>query len=212
MPMTFPSHQGLIAGLWRRWPGVFDVRALCIGAAMPDVIDAMGVFVRGRFGQGIGHSLVSLPLLCVPVGLLLWGALHRVFRRLPAMEGASLAAHAWNPLRAAMAAGNGVGDLRGCWRQVLLCLAIGAFSHLLIDLVSHGGFPWLLPWMPKRNLFPDWWYVEWARIPVPWRPAGSKLGPPRAVWILLSAWGAWVLIRPSVLAWRAAAGRRSSDP
>jgi hypothetical protein len=60
MPLSFPSHQGLIAPLWRRWPAAFDVPALCAGAAMPDVVDGVAATWRGHFGQGIGHSYDGL--------------------------------------------------------------------------------------------------------------------------------------------------------
>ncbi len=166
MPMTFPAHQGLIAPLWRRWPGRFDVVALCVGAAMPDIVDgAIGIF-RGRFGQGIGHSLLGLVLLCVPAGLLIRALVRRIA-----------------PLH----------------RNVVFSLAIGVFSHLCFDLVSHGHFPWLLPWVPKVAIYPDWWYDTWFSIPLPWRPEGRKIGPHATIWFLLSVCGAWMLFRE----WRA---------
>jgi len=66
MPLAFPSHQGLIAPLWRLRPDWFDIPGLFIGAAMPDVIDGVIGAFRGHLGQGLGHSLIALPLLCVP--------------------------------------------------------------------------------------------------------------------------------------------------
>ena len=39
MPLAFPSHQGLILPVARRWPAHFDGLALCVGAAMPDVVE-----------------------------------------------------------------------------------------------------------------------------------------------------------------------------
>ena len=41
MPLAFPSHQGLVAPLWRRWPDRYYVLALCIGAAAPDIVDGV---------------------------------------------------------------------------------------------------------------------------------------------------------------------------
>ena len=71
MPLI-PSHQGLIAPLWRRWPHRFNILALCIGAGIPDVFDGIaGLLLRGHLGQWHGHTLWGMHLLCVPVGLLL---------------------------------------------------------------------------------------------------------------------------------------------
>jgi hypothetical protein len=50
------------------------------------------------------------------------------------------------------------------------------------------------------KIYPDWWYEVWVSIPRPWRGSGKVLGPPRAIWIALSIWGAWILIRPHVIA------------
>lgn len=212
MPMTFPSHQGLIAPLWRRWPGVFDVRALCVGAAMPDVVDAaLGLF-RGRFHQDIGHSLTGALLLGIPGGVLLWIVVRRLALRMPAWRGASLAAFLWNRGWTAMAGGGGARDLRLRAGAILLCLAIGAFSHLLIDLVSHRGFPWLLPWGPRLDIFPDWWHDPWLVLSLPWRARPLQWGLPRFLWIGLSAWGAWLLAAPAIRAWRAGRSRPSSAP
>lgn len=196
MPATFPSHQGLIAFLWRRWPGRFDVRALCVGAAMPDIVDALLVVVRGRFGQGLGHSLLGAVVLGIPLGLLLWIGLHRAVRRLVPRSGDAVADRLWNAGLAVLAEGPGSAALRRTWRRVVGCLALGVASHLLYDLVSHGGFPWLLPWVPKIRIYPDWWYDVWFSIPRPWRGSGKILGPPRAIWIAMTAWGAWLLVRP----------------
>ena len=71
MPLTFPSHQGLILPLVRRWPEHFEPVALCVGAAMPDIVDAAIGFGRGYLGRGYGHSLVGLFLFCLPGGLLI---------------------------------------------------------------------------------------------------------------------------------------------
>ena len=69
MPMTIPSHQGFLAPLWRRWPACFDIAALCVGAALPDVVDGLIGLFRGHFGQGFGHSLLGMLLLGLPLGL-----------------------------------------------------------------------------------------------------------------------------------------------
>src|SRR4051812_30472792 len=83
MPLAFPSHQGLILPIVRLCPRAFDVAALCVGAAMPDVVDGVIGFARhGHLGQGIGHSLAGVGLLCWPGGLLLTWALTAADRRM----------------------------------------------------------------------------------------------------------------------------------
>ena len=96
MPFAFPSHQGLIAPLWRRWPRAFDIPALSVGAAMPDVVDGLIGAWRGHLGQGLGHSLAGMVFLCVPGGLMLWFGLHAAARRLRPVSRDSFLARSWN--------------------------------------------------------------------------------------------------------------------
>src|SRR5436190_23821437 len=78
MPIAFPSHQGLLAPLWRIWPRRFDVLALWSGALAPDLFDGVtSLVLRGRFGHWFGHSLLG----CVTVDL----AVALVLARLAAM-------------------------------------------------------------------------------------------------------------------------------
>jgi membrane-bound metal-dependent hydrolase YbcI (DUF457 family) len=197
MPFAFPSHQGLIAPLWRRWPAAFDVPALCVGAGMPDTVDATRIFWYGHFGQGLGHSLVGLMFLGIPAGLVLWFVLHAAARRLWFLSGFGFWGRAWNLGLAAFRTGIKPADFSRKWRRVLWCLGAGGFSHLCFDLVSHGGFPWLMPWVPKIRIFPAWWYATWARIPVPGYEEPYALGPYLTVWLFLSFLGIYMLIRPA---------------
>ncbi len=197
MPFGFPSHQGLIAPLWRRWPGAFDIPALCVGAGMPDVVDAFGAFSRGHFAQGIGHSLAGLICFCIPGGLLLWAALQMAAQRLGFFSGTRFPARVWNLGLAAFHNGTRVAEFPRKGRFVLWSLGVGAFSHLCFDLISHGGFPWLMPWVPKIRVFPQWWYATWARIPVPGYAEPYDVGPYLTVWLFLSFLGIWLLLRPA---------------
>lgn len=197
MPFAFPSHQGLVAPLWRRWPNAFDVPALCVGAAMPDVVDGLIGAWRGHLGQGFGHSLVGLAFLCVPGGLIFWFGLHAVVRRLRPVSRGGFLARAWNLGLDAFARGIGPANFAHKWWRILLCLGLGTFSHLFVDLISHGGFPWLLPWVPKMRIFPDWWYITWAHIAVPGYQKPYAIGPHFTVWAFLSALGIYLLFRPA---------------
>lgn len=208
MPLTIPSHQGLIAPLWRRWPHVFDAPALFVGAAMPDLVDGVISVFCGYAGQGLGHSLLGLILFGVPGGLLLWALMHAVARHLSPTRRTNVLARAWDTALGATRSGLQPADLVRCWGSVLACLGIGAFSHLCIDLISHGGFPWLLPWVPKLKIYPRWWYTVFARIPVLWDPKPHLITPHFLVWLFLSGLGVWMLFRPAIFG---AEARFSSD-
>jgi len=68
MPLAFPSHQGLILPLWKKYPNRINGVALCVGAAMPDIIDAIAWPFRGELGQWLGHSLLGV-VVSAPFGL-----------------------------------------------------------------------------------------------------------------------------------------------
>ncbi len=200
MPLTFPSHQGLIAPLWRRWPSRFHALGLCIGATVPDAVDGVVSVCRGYLDQSYGHSLFGLFVFCLPTGLLLtWLAL---------LVGDWLAARAEaRPLtpRCLGRLGQRIRRLhslpQGASRPmqlafVALSVCVGAFSHLLFDFVSHGNFLWLYPWYAVPRFFPSWWYVEWFGIPVLGFREPYPFGPHFIVWLFLSLLGIVVLVRP----------------
>ncbi|HZO12795.1 MAG TPA: DUF4184 family protein, partial [Polyangiaceae bacterium] len=141
MPLAFPSHQGLIAPLWRRWPHRFDALACCVGAAAPDIVDALVGIARGHLGQGYGHSLIGLFALCVPLGLVVNAgiratALRFGWKRIHGATKPSLAIEVWS-------------------------LWVGALSHAVFDFISHENFLWLYPWYENREFFPLWWRERW---------------------------------------------------
>ncbi|MDD4872404.1 MAG: DUF4184 family protein [Kiritimatiellae bacterium] len=202
MPMTFPSHQGLIAPLWRRWPDRFNITALCVGAAMPDIVDGVIGIFRGHFGQGIGHSFLGLAVLGIPMGFALHTLVCRTVFRLTPLQNKGFLAYAWNLGVSTLVEEEKKNRHDSRRYLIIISLILGAFSHLIFDLVSHGHFPWLIPWIPKIPIFPDWWYETWLRIWLPWKPAGRKIGPHAAVWVALSIVGIWMLLCPAVRSWR----------
>jgi hypothetical protein len=192
MPPSFPSHQGLIAPLWRRWPHLFDIPALFIGAAMPDVVDGVIGVNRGHFGQALGHSLIALPLLCIPGGLLLWWLAHRLATRTPFWPHPNWLARAWNHGLKAVRSSN-----PNLWKgKLFLSLALGSFSHLIFDLFAHGGFAWFYPWWTPHRMFPSWWYTAWIRLPVPGYREPYPVGPHFVVWVFLGLLGIYLLFYP----------------
>jgi hypothetical protein len=122
VPLAYPSHQGLVAPLWRRWPQRFDCLACCVGAAAPDMVDGILGAARGRLGQSYGHGLFSLVLFCVPLGLVVHELLARAGAALPRLR---RAIPGWSGARASR-------------RTEALSVLVGGASHLVFDFVSHG--------------------------------------------------------------------------
>ena len=195
MPLAFPSHQGLIAPLWRRWPERFDVLALCIGAAVPDIVDGIGGAYRGYLGQWYGHSLVGLFALCLPTGLLLTWLTLVAARRVetnsknPRVQRAAIRVQTWHTVPP-----NASGLVR-LW-FVSASVWLGAFSHLFIDFISHGNFMWLYPWYTNGHFFPAWWYIRWFQFPLPGYREPYTMGPYLIVWIFLSLLGIALFLYP----------------
>lgn len=174
MPLAFPSHQGLIAPLWRRWPNRFDALGLCVGAAVPDIIDGARALVRGHLGQGIGHSLIGLVLLCLPAGIALTLMLRPIVGRIGFLREIAT---------------------RGSIVAVSTSVFVGALSHLVFDFVSHDKFLWLLPWFENPTFFPRFWYARWAEIRTPFYDKPYPVGPHFLVWLVLSVSGAVMFFR-----------------
>jgi len=212
MPFAFPSHQGLIAPLWRRWPRFFDMPALCVGAAMPDVVDGIHGAFQGHLGQGAGHSFLGLFAFCLPGGLILWYGLHAVARRAPRPQRPHWFSYAWNTGMQAIADTPGSGELRQCWGTVFTSLWIGVFSHVFFDFISHGGTKFLWPWIDRIKVFPNWWNHEWFRMPIPGYTNGYLFSPHFIVWCFLGILGAWMLFKPLVRPKGTPEGRGKEDP
>lgn len=175
MPVAFPSHQGLILPLWQRWPQHLDAISLSVGAAMPDVVDALAWPVRGELGQGMGHSLLGVVALCLPLGLALEQLVRRFVpsRFLARLDGTT-------PPRLARACGS---------------LVVGALSHVVFDLITHANFPLLWPYGRELHPFPAWWSRPWARIPLFVYREPYPLAPHTIVWAVLSVLGVVLFLR-----------------
>jgi len=178
VPVSFPSHQGLILPLWRRYPRHIDAVALSVGAITPDVVEWLSWLWRRDMSQWAGHSLVGIPLLCVPLG---W-ALSRLARRLlPRAALERLNEGAPDPPETA---------LRSC-----ASVAIGALSHLFFDLISHGNMVLFWPWHRSDHAYPAWWTTPWAEVPLPIYAKPYVVAPYTVAWVALSALGAWLFVR-----------------
>jgi hypothetical protein len=203
MPLAFPSHQGLVLPIVRWRPAWFDVPALCVGAAMPDVVDGLLGFSHGHLGQGVGHSLVGVFALCWPAGMLLTWGVNTIDARLRGRRGLlgklrSLvaAASGWSP-RPTNSPAPGRLNLLRVWSASVI---VGALSHLLFDCLSHENCPCLSPWRPGLRWFPAWWYRRWFEIPLPFYERPYPFAPHTVMWCVLSILGAVLYFAP--LRWR----------
>ena len=175
MPLAFPSHQGLILPLWRCFPRRIDGVALCVGAAMPDIIDGAAWPLRGELGKWLGHSLLGVAVACVPVGLALTWLTRRVAPR-------ALLARL-DEDASASTAGRAAGSV-----------AIGALSHVAFDLVTHGNFLVFWPWYRNDHPFPAWWYRTWGGIPLPFYRELYPIAPHTVAWFALTLVGAALFV------------------
>lgn len=175
--------------------------AMCVGAAMPDVIDGAIGLTQGHLGQTWGHTLIGMVLLCVPFGVPIWFGLHAFARKVPRARGAGFWGRSWNLGNDAIQACRGPAEFARAWPLVLWSLLVGSFSHLFFDLLSHGekhaGFKWFRPWDVELELFPAWWDHAWFQMPVPGYPGGYSFAPHFIVWCIFGVLGAWMLYRPA---------------
>lgn len=200
MPLTFPSHQGLILPLARKWPRHFDALALCVGAAMPDVVDGLLGLYRGHLGQWYGHTLIGTIVLCLPGGLIVARLLLII---------AAYLSQRYDCIRRIQVVFDELSHSSGfqvdaprmvarCNRLVFVSISIliGALSHLLWDFISHGNCLWLYPLYGNFQVFPSWWSAVWFEIPLPFYADPYPFGPHLVVWIVLTASGALLFIGP----------------
>lgn len=182
MPAVFPSHPGLLAPLWRRWPQRIAVLPLWIGAMAPDLIDGVINPLRhGELGHSAGHSLFGAVLIDVPFGVLLlaavrwsvrWRRHSRLGRYLLAVDG----------------------DGRMGLAADAAALALGALSHVFFDLISHPRAQLLWPFADDPDWFGSRWSTVWFRFSFPGYP-NYPIGPFFIVWMLLTLLGAWMFVR-----------------
>jgi hypothetical protein len=128
MPFTL-AHPAVVVPLahWRR---VFVLPALVVGSMAPD----FEYFVRLGPTRTIGHTLVGIPLLCVPTGLVVLWVFEHVMKGplvglLPIWARRRLGPHcrglAFWPA--------------GQLARIVASLVVGAVSHIAWDSVTHGG-------------------------------------------------------------------------
>jgi hypothetical protein len=166
MPLTFPSHQGLILPVVRKWPSYFDALALSVGAAMPDIIDTvLGFSINGYFKQWYGHSLIGTFTLDLLGGLLITWLIAALATRLSIYADFPQRLQTFFtkvPSNDDSAAGRNIAVR---WRSKLglwtFSVLVGILSHIGFDLISHDTNLLFYPWYEHVRWFPGWWYATW---------------------------------------------------
>jgi len=184
MPMTFPAHQGLILPVVRRWPNSFDALALSVGAAMPDITDALLSFpINGYFRQWYGHSLLGIFTLDLAAGLFITGCIAVLAGRLQAFLPKTLWTHNLAASRRTVLHG------RNRLRLWSFSVFVGILSHIGFDLISHDANLLFYPWYENVYWFPPWWYTIWIEI-----PPLHAFGRTYSVGVFSVIWGTLTLI------------------
>jgi hypothetical protein len=198
MPLAFPSHQGLLAPLWRRWPERFSIQALWVGALVPDVIDGIENFaVGGPFHQWLGHSLFGATFVGVPLGLLLTAVLRRCATRLARPGARRMLARATSRAAAFLVAVDNhdpAAPLRERLRFDAFAVFVGAWSHVAFDLPTHAAGHLLWPFGDDPAWLGASWTRAWFRVSVPGYP-DSPIGWHFVAWVLLSIAGIVMFVR-----------------
>lgn len=196
MPMTFPSHQGLILPVVRRWPNSFDALALSVGAAMPDITDSvLGFSINGYFKQWYGHALLGIFTLDLLGGLLITSLLANLFGRLLNYQYLSPRMKAYIE-RLLPQGDSATGRPRADLRILTFSMLVGILSHIGFDLISHDTNLLLYPWYENVHWLPNWWYVIWFDVqPLSIFGRTYSFGIFSIIWGLLSLIGIYFFIR-----------------
>jgi len=127
MPFT-PAHPAIVLPLLRRTRRWLSASGLIVGSMAPD----LEYFFRLRPGGGVGHTLLGVLWLDLPLSLLIIGLFHSIVKKplllsLPAffrLRLEWLAKQQW--------------PLRNLWSpRLLLGILVGCASHLLWDTFTH---------------------------------------------------------------------------
>lgn len=128
MPFTL-AHPAAVVPLARLLGRRVVVSALVIGSLTPDF-----AYVVPRLTRGQSHNLPGLFWFCLPVGLALYLLFHLALKRPLAAALPRRLREAVTPILARTP------DLPpASWSKVVLCLLLGALTHLIWDLFTHPG-------------------------------------------------------------------------
>ncbi|MFN2431294.1 MAG: DUF4184 family protein [Gemmatimonadota bacterium] len=197
MPFTFPCHPGLVLPLWVGRPDVFDALALTVAAVLPDLLDLAIELPTGDRDQNFAHSLLGLVTAVIPLsfGLVylydLFGSRRlRRFRDAVAVSGLGAPG---SPTRRRALWLRRLTVLRFRWGRVLVSVAIGGFSHLVFDAITHPRFDWLLPWA-RPKIRPESVEGHWLEVWIRGIDLSFGVGLFGLMWLAWSALGALLFV------------------
>jgi hypothetical protein len=182
MPFTF-AHPAAVVPLARplaRWLGSHGVlSALVVGSMTPDIAFLLPIGVS----RAQSHSVSGLLWCCLPVGLFVFLVFHLLLKR-PLIH--VLPPHGFARLHQYAHPGEAVS-----WRllpSILLCLLIGAITHLVWDSFTHRGSYGVqaLPFL-RMHLFTGGGFWVYLYTALQWISSVIGLG--------LLAWWAWRWLR-----------------
>ncbi len=130
VPFTLLAHQLPVVPLKWRWPRVFSAAGLCVGSVVPDLEHLLHWRHPAGFHTGLGVFWACLPIGLGLLGLsdgLVGPALAKVWPRGWARTFGVLG-------KALPRAGAGM----GAWGRVAASIVVGAWTHLLLDDVTHA--------------------------------------------------------------------------
>jgi hypothetical protein len=176
MPWTF-AHPAAVLPLRRLYPLSLDFSALVIGSMIPD----LGYYLFYSNLARSAHSFRGSVLVCLPIGLALWG-IFRLLRKplcfvLPQPHRGALAAIAATPLslrpRTLIAAG--------------VSVLLGAWTHIVWDSFTHNG-TWVVKRVPllRESVF------RVGTVEFPWYFLLQQLSTIVGAAILIAAYCSWL--------------------
>ncbi len=157
MPPAIFSHQGFVLPLKMRSPERFDGTALCVGAAIPDIMILVTKLLNNEYYHYINHSLLAfiwlVPLTVIFTILLsryIMPWISKILPKLGFLEkiGIFFGLDDWYLLKNK--------KFTTKWLVIAIYSAIiGIASHLMMDLLGHYVNPIYMPFQPFSYL-PAW--------------------------------------------------------
>ena len=176
MPWTF-AHPAAVLPLRKFCPAPLDFSALVIGSMIPD----LGYYLFYSNLARSAHSFVGSVLVCLPVGLTVWGIFHLLRKPLcfvlPQPHRGALATFVVTPLplrpRTLIAAG--------------ISVLLGAWTHIVWDSFTHNG-TWLAKQVPllRESAF------QVSTVEFPWYFLLQQLSTLVGATILIAAYCSWL--------------------
>jgi hypothetical protein len=127
MPVTLFAHQVPTMGLKMARPTWFDGTALCIGSMTPDLAYSVSGYLGIDTHDWDGLLALDIPLAIVITCIVRWSTASVAAAHLPDLGAFRL--WSWRVIH----------RRQPTWLLTVLCCALGALSHLVLDSFTHPG-------------------------------------------------------------------------